>query len=79
MTNSYSKNKQQKWNKLFQKLDEAHIAWLEQLAKQMKIWDMDSKEIRANIALFKTEKLEKKDIKKVGESRLKQRLKQIKK
>ena len=78
MTNSYSKNKQKKWDTLFKKLDDAHIAWLKQLAQQMKTWDLDSKEIRANIALFKTEKFENQHINKIGESILRKRLDKIK-
>jgi len=78
MTNSYSKNKQKKWDTLFKKLDDAHIAWLKKLAQQMETWDLDSKEIRANIALFKTEKFENQYINKIGESILKKRLDKIK-
>lgn len=48
--------KKKKWNKLINKLEKAHIAWLEKLAKITISEELDSKEIRANISLFKQEK-----------------------
>lgn len=48
--------KKKKWNKLINKLEKAHIVWLEKLAKITISEELDSKEIRANISLFKQEK-----------------------
>jgi len=80
MKNSYLKIKQKKWERLFKKLDNAHIAWLEKLAKEMKSWDLDSKEIRANIALFKAEKGEWKiKINNIWKSKLRERLEKLNK
>ncbi|MCT4616613.1 MAG: hypothetical protein N4A38_00205 [Candidatus Gracilibacteria bacterium] len=78
MNNIYGKKQNKKWDKLFNELDDAHIVGLKQLAKQMKTGDLDGKEIRANIALFKAEKGEKENlINKKEENLLKKRLEKI--
>lgn len=51
--------RRKKWEKIYKVLDDAHLAGLKLLAKEMKKWEMDSKELRANINLFKQEKWEK--------------------
>jgi len=47
-----------KWQKLYKMLDDAHISALKQLADITKSWELDWKELRANISILKNEKWE---------------------
>lgn len=56
MINKNTQNK--KWERVLKTLDDAHISALKQLANITKAWELDSKELRANITIFKNEKWE---------------------
>lgn len=53
------KNREKKWDRILKTMDDAHISALKQLANITKTWELDAKELRANIAIFKNEKWEK--------------------
>lgn len=47
-----------KWERVYKVLDNAHISAIKQLAKITQSWELDAKELRANISVFKNEKWE---------------------